>query len=138
MSGKQRPRHSPYSLKNHKHEPDLVRVRGKIRQDEYFPEGGQCTTWITDGSSASDWDKDSHKENNNLSINDYPLSPARHTKPQFRKHSSAFHPHQLPVVASSSSKPPTSLSFVAPAAPDQMINVEKGLHSTHTSPQKLS
>ena len=61
--------HSPHSCKNHKYLPDVVRVRGKVRHDEYFPEGGQHTTWITDGSSASDWDD--CKENLNPSTEHY-------------------------------------------------------------------
>ncbi|KAJ7311579.1 hypothetical protein DFH08DRAFT_822685 [Mycena albidolilacea] len=36
--------------------PDLVRVRGKIRCETIYPEGGRCTEWITDG-------EDSEKEN---------------------------------------------------------------------------
>ena len=45
----------------HKYDPTLRRVKGKIRHDEYFSDGGQCTSWITDGSSSSDWDRE--KEN---------------------------------------------------------------------------
>ena len=69
--------HSPSSQKNHKYNPDLIRVHGKICHDKYFPEGGQDTTWITNGSSASEWDKDDHKENHNSckSIDNHPFHP---------------------------------------------------------------
>ncbi|KJA19644.1 hypothetical protein HYPSUDRAFT_56502 [Hypholoma sublateritium FD-334 SS-4] len=44
--------------------PDLIRVRGKIRHDEFFPDGGCETSWITDGSTATDWSETlSDKEN---------------------------------------------------------------------------
>ena len=43
---------------NRRHLPDIVRVRGKIKSEEIFPEGGKSVTWITDGSSSS-----SEKEN---------------------------------------------------------------------------
>ncbi|KAF8797408.1 hypothetical protein BYT27DRAFT_7228997 [Phlegmacium glaucopus] len=90
MSGlKREALHSPTSRKNHKYLPDLIRVRGKVRHDEYFPEGGQRTTWITNGSSASDWDDD-RKENFNPSTKNYhhfssdskPTTPS--IKPQHR------------------------------------------------------
>jgi hypothetical protein len=44
-----------------KHDPVLDRVRGKIRSTINYPEGGSCTTWHTDGSSASDFEE--NKEN---------------------------------------------------------------------------
>ena len=50
MSGKQEAHHPPISShKHHKYLPDLIRVRGKVCHNEYFPEGGMHTTWITDG-----------------------------------------------------------------------------------------
>ena len=139
LSGKQKPLHSPSSRKNHKYEPDLVRVRGKVRHDEHFPEGGQRTTWITDGSSASDWDNNDHKENHNPSIDNYAqqpfyASPAADIKPQFRKYSTAFHSYQ--PAASSSSKSPTR-SFLAPGTDEKPTDDVKGRRSTCTSPQKL-
>jgi hypothetical protein len=74
----------------HKHDPDLVRVRGKIRHDEYFPGGGQQTTWITDGSSASDWEQE--KEN-----------------------SPRYHPYTRPVSTWSPRQPPSApCSFRSP------------------------
>jgi len=99
--------HSPHSRKNHKYLPDVVRVRGKVRHDEYFPEGGQHTTWITDGSSASDWDDD-RKENLNPSTEHYHPSYSSTTpsvKPQHRKYVAAKHKH-LPQ--------PFASSFVSP------------------------
>jgi hypothetical protein len=139
LSGKREPLHSPSSRKNHKYEPDLVRVRGKIRHDEHFSDGGQRTTWITDGSSASDWDNNEHKENHNPSTDNYRQQPfyppqAADIKPQFRKYSSAFQSYQ--PTASSSSKSPMR-SFLAPGADQKPMDIEKGHHSTHTSPQKL-
>ncbi|KIK02656.1 hypothetical protein K443DRAFT_5938 [Laccaria amethystina LaAM-08-1] len=135
MSGKHEPRHSPSSRKNRKYDPGLVRVRSKVRHDEYFPEGGQCTTWIMDGSSASDWDKNSNKENHNPSMNNtsnhlFRPPTAGDIKPQFRKYSSAFPSSQAAV--SLSSKSPTR-SFLATGL-DQN---ENGLHSVHASPQNL-
>ncbi|KIM38905.1 hypothetical protein M413DRAFT_239152 [Hebeloma cylindrosporum] len=107
LGGKREPLHSPSSRKNHKYEPDLMRVRGKVRHDEHFPEGGQRTTWITDGSSASDWDNNDHKENHLPSTVDYPQQSFHHAsaadiKPQFRKYSSTFNSYQ--PAASSPSK----------------------------------
>ena len=43
---------------NRRNLPGVVRVRGKIRSEEIFPEGGKSVTWITDGSTSS-----SDKEN---------------------------------------------------------------------------
>jgi len=109
MSGvKRETLHSPKSRKNHKYLPDLVRVRGKVRHDEYFPEGGQCTTWITDGSSASDWDDD-RKENFNPSTERYQpfyssttpsIQPqiTSSVKPQHRKYAPATQSPQ-PLVS---------------------------------------
>lgn len=105
MSGvKREALHSPQS---HKNFPDLVRVRGKVRHDEYFPEGGQRTTWITDGSSASDWDDD-RKENFNPSTERYHPSSSSTTpsvKPQHRKY--------VPVKQSPQPFASTS-SFISP------------------------
>lgn len=61
--------------------PGLVRVRGKIRHDEYFPEGGCSTTWITDGSTATDW-SESDKESYGPYPQVYPLSPPLPSLPQ--------------------------------------------------------
>ncbi|KAF8234799.1 hypothetical protein L208DRAFT_1376756 [Tricholoma matsutake] len=47
--------------RSHKHYPDLECVRGKVRSTVRYPEGGSYTTWITDGSSASNFDD--NKEN---------------------------------------------------------------------------
>ena len=41
-----------------RHLPNIVCVRGKIKNEEIFPKGGKSVTWITDGSSSS-----SEKEN---------------------------------------------------------------------------
>lgn len=54
-----RPKRLPTGRKNL---PDIIRTRGKIRSVEHFPEGGSYTTWVTDGSTATDW-SDSDKEN---------------------------------------------------------------------------
>jgi hypothetical protein len=43
---------------NRRHLPGVVRVRGKIKSEEIFPEGGKSVTWVTDTSSSS-----SDKEN---------------------------------------------------------------------------
>lgn len=76
---------------DHKHQPDLQRVRGKVCSTVEYPEGGSYTTWITDGSSASDCDDD--KENlNPLSNQSRPLSDPvliPSYKPQHRKLSSS-------------------------------------------------
>jgi len=101
--------HSPHSRKNHKYLPDVVRICGKVRHDEYFPEGGQHTTWITDGSSASDWDDDC-KENLNPSTEHYHPSYSSTTpsvKPHHRKYVAAKHKHLPQPFASTS-------SFVSP------------------------
>ncbi|KAF8799739.1 hypothetical protein BYT27DRAFT_7263598 [Phlegmacium glaucopus] len=80
--------HSPTSQKNHKYLPDLIRVCGKVRHDKYFPEGGQRTTWITDGSSASDWD-DGRKENFNPSTKNYHHFSSESTTPSDYHHFSS-------------------------------------------------
>lgn len=46
---------------SHKYYSDIQRVRGKVRSTVRYPEGGSCTTWITDGSSASDFDDKENK-----------------------------------------------------------------------------
>jgi hypothetical protein len=59
--------------RDHKHQPDLQRVRGKVCSTVEYPDGGSYTTWIMDGSSTSDCDDD--KENlNPLSNQSCPLS----------------------------------------------------------------
>lgn len=78
----------------HKYDPSLTRVRGKIRHDEYFSDGGQCTTWITDGSSASDWD---------------------HDKENVSSHSSRFHPYTRPVSTWSPRPPSAPRAFRSPS-----------------------
>lgn len=86
----------------HKYDPDLVRVKGKICHDEYYSDGGQCTTWITDGSSASNWDRN-EKEN-------IPSPPRSHR----------FHPYAR------SPQPPS-----APRAPHSPVyNTSSRFHST--------
>lgn len=132
--------HSPGSRKNHKYLPDLIRVRGKVRHDEYFPEGGQSTTWITDGSSASDWDDD-RKENFNLSTNRYHPFNSSTTpttvKPQHRKYAPAIQSSQ--PLASTSFKSPAR-TFPAPALEEkpQVEDMTPNMshRSTHSSPQK--
>ena len=116
MSGvKQEALYSPHSRKNHKHLPDLVHVRGKVHHDEYFPEGGQHTTWITDGSSASDWEDD--KENFNISTSHELHHPFSSTtlsvKPQHQKYVPAKQspnlPQLLPLASTSSSISPVCM-----------------------------
>ena len=51
--------HQPQSRK---HDPGLQHVRGKIRSTIDYPEGGSCTTWHTDGSSASEFDENKENE----------------------------------------------------------------------------
>ncbi|KAF9480325.1 hypothetical protein BDN70DRAFT_931797 [Pholiota conissans] len=74
---------------SHKHNPDLTRVRGKIRHDEFFPEGGQMSTWITDGSSASDWDD--NKEN----FSDIPLVHSPISSPIYKPQHMKYKLEQL-------------------------------------------
>ena len=38
---------------NRRNLPGVVHVRGKIRSEAIFPEGGKSVTWITDGSTLS-------------------------------------------------------------------------------------
>lgn len=74
---------------SHKYNPELTRVRGKIRHDEFFPDGGQCTSWISDGSSASDWEE--NKENLPAPpIFDAEPSSNFAYKPQHRKYGTHF------------------------------------------------
>ena len=82
LAGTRQAPHYPHgSRKNHKHLPDLIRVRGKVRHDEIFPGpgGGLHTTWITDGSSASDWDDD--KENCDPTTKEYTLDASHFPQP---------------------------------------------------------
>ena len=147
MSGiKKEGLHSPYSRKNHKYLPDLVRVCGKVRHDEYYPEGGQYTTWITDGSSASDWDND-QKENLKPSTEHYhdhhtspfnSMTPSSSIKPQHRKFVSATHSPQ--PLASTSSMSPASVRPFPPLSQDKKSKgtkkLDMGQHSANSSPQK--
>ena len=145
MSGKQEAHHPPISSrKHHKYLPDLIRVRGKVRHDEYFPEGGMHTTWITDGSSASDWDEDHNlKENFNPSTEKYnPFDLATPTiKPQHRKY--------VPAAQSTPGQPLASTPFKSPVqpfpqapltqeekAPAKGMTIDMGCRSAHSSPQK--
>ena len=145
MSGKQEAHHPPISsCKHHKYLPDLIRVRGKVRHDEYFPEGGMHTTWITDGSSASDWDEDHNlKENFNPSTKKYnPFDSATPTiKPQHRKY--------VPAAQSTPGQPLASTPFKSPVqpipqapltqeenAPAKGMTIDMGCRSAHSSPQK--
>ena len=144
MSGKREAHHPPItSRKNHKYLPDLIRVRGKVRHDEYFPDGGKHTTWITDGSSASDWDEDRNlKENFNPSTENYhPFNSATPTiKPQHRKY--------VPAAQSAPGQPLASTSFKSPVrpfpqtpliqeekAPAKGMTIDMDCHSAHSSPQ---
>jgi hypothetical protein len=54
-----RPKRLPTGCKNL---PDIICTRGKIRSIEHFFEGSSYTTWVTDGSTATNW-SDSDKEN---------------------------------------------------------------------------
>jgi hypothetical protein len=94
-----------YLMPSRKYDPDLVRVKGKIRCDEYFPEGGHSVTWMTDGSSASDWEE--NKENIPEPPHDYaPVTPRSHVtyKPQHMKYN--LQPFSKPPT------PPSSSPFV--------------------------
>ena len=44
-------RHHPFPSRRNL--PGVVHVRGQIRSEEIFPEGGKSVTWITDGSTSS-------------------------------------------------------------------------------------
>ncbi|KAJ6453365.1 hypothetical protein C8R45DRAFT_633831 [Mycena sanguinolenta] len=53
--GERLSRHGQYIAEQY---PDLVRVRGKIRSERIFPEGGGCVEWFTDTSADDDLDKE--------------------------------------------------------------------------------
>ncbi|KAF8174379.1 hypothetical protein BJ912DRAFT_60760 [Pholiota molesta] len=74
MAGGRDRRPVPSQKREKKDRAGFVRVRGKVRHDEFFPEGGSYTTWITDGSSATDW-SESDKENFGPYPQVHPLSP---------------------------------------------------------------
>ena len=137
MSGiKREALHSPNSHKNHKYLPDLVCIHGKVRHDEYFPEGGHCTTWITDGSSASDWDDD-HKENFKPSTEHYhPFSSTTPSvKPQHRKYVSAAQSPQ-PLASTSFSSPVRTFPPLSQEEKPKGMTFDMGFRSAHSSPQK--
>jgi hypothetical protein len=85
-----------------KHDPAIDRVCGKVRSTINYPEGGSCTTRITDGSSASDCDDE--KENIKPSISTYhchcPSLPTPIYKPHQCKHVTS--PPCTPAMAMSS------------------------------------
>ena len=45
--------HRRHPFPNRRNLPGVVRVQGKIRSEEIFPEGGKSVPWITDGSTSS-------------------------------------------------------------------------------------
>ncbi|KAF9484658.1 hypothetical protein BDN70DRAFT_872175 [Pholiota conissans] len=94
-----------FLIPSHKYDPGLTRVKGKIRHDEFFPEGGHSVTWITDGSSASDWEE--NKENIPAP---HVFSPTHATtyKPQHRKYRTLCPRPPTP--------PPSSSSFASTLA----------------------
>lgn len=94
---------------DHKYDPDLERVRGKVRSTIAYPDGGSYTTWITDGSSASDWDEE--KENRDP-LSSYPqTSSGPSCKPQHRKFFTSSHNAKSPFVpTSTSASNPTPLT----------------------------
>jgi hypothetical protein len=65
-----------------KHNP----VHGKVRSTINYPEGGSCTAWITDGSSASDCDDEKENIKPSLFMHHCPSLPTQTYKPQQRKH----------------------------------------------------
>jgi len=111
-------RERPY---DRKHDPDLVRVKGKIRNTEYFPDGGQQTTWHTDGESASDWG-DSEKENRN------PFPPSQYSPYAIDKSPRRKLSHQPPSNISPSRRflvPATPASTEQLAGPSQPADISR-------------
>jgi hypothetical protein len=91
-----------------KHCPDLERVRGKVRSTITYPEGGSFTTWVTDGSSASDYDAE--KENFNPLINTHHSSP----RPSSPLTTNIRYKHSTPSLPAGTSIPSTAASTSAP------------------------
>ena len=71
---------------DHKHNPAINRVCGKVCSTINYPKGGSCTTWITDGSSASDYDDEKENIKPSIFMHHYPSLPTQTYKPQQCKH----------------------------------------------------
>ncbi|PPQ95870.1 hypothetical protein CVT26_015609 [Gymnopilus dilepis] len=103
-----------------KYNPDVKRVKGKVRHDEIYPEGGRLTTWLTDGSSASDFG-DSDKENilpsSDISRPDLRIGCSS-LKPQHRKYGQSSSPTSSSPQFGEKPLPMASqpLSYLASAA----------------------
>ena len=91
-------KHPPTGCKNLL---DIICTQGKIHSVEHFLEGGSYTTWVTDGSIATDW-SDSDKENFNYQQSMYePPIPmyGLHSPCQSLSSSSPLHTITLPPSA---------------------------------------
>lgn len=120
---------------SHKYNPELQRVKGKIRHNQFFPDGGQMSTWITDGESASDWDD--HKEN--FPRFPFPIlqSPEIAYKPQHMKYKFICHsPTPLPTPPTSS--PPKVILSDSPFKASAPIAGPSNPFRISASPKKLS
>ena len=71
--------------------PDLVRVNGKVRCEEVYPDGGWCTYWLTDDGSSDDEDKENIKPRSPSPL-DLSLSSSDHSSFTFSSASSSSGP----------------------------------------------
>ncbi|KAJ7091997.1 hypothetical protein B0H15DRAFT_777771, partial [Mycena belliarum] len=91
-------------------QPDLIRVNGKVRCETVYPEGGQCTYWVTDASSD-----ESEKENKDPKSS----SPSRTSStffcssPSASSRSSQLHRESAFYGELPSAGPPTAQHMVA-------------------------
>ncbi|KAJ6595847.1 hypothetical protein DFH09DRAFT_1072765 [Mycena vulgaris] len=74
--------------------PDLVRVNGKVRCEEVYPDGGRCTYWLTDNGSSDDEDKENIKPRSPSPL-DLSLSSSDHSSFTFSSASSLSAPVHL-------------------------------------------
>jgi len=109
----------------HRYNPDLIRVRGKIRNVEHFSDGGQQTTWITDGESTSDW-CDSEKENRN------PFPPSQYSPYPTRKPQRQRHSQQSPSKISPS-RPFLVPQSAEPLASSSQLAAIPSIHASNSS-----
>lgn len=82
--GRSRRRSPP--RRSHKNEPGLQRVRGKIRCERLYPDGGAMTYWASDPSTDDDdyWKSDRENE-------PYPYETFQEYKPRSRSHTTTSH-----------------------------------------------
>ncbi|KAJ7260090.1 hypothetical protein C8J57DRAFT_1637629 [Mycena rebaudengoi] len=74
-----RGRSCPRPYKSHKRVSDIERVRGKIRCEMKYPDGGAMTQWISDPSTDDYEDYDEEKENSWDTFDYQRRSRSRHT-----------------------------------------------------------